>query len=153
MTKNIVTQSFKMIGFYPAPDAQYKRTYTATRIETSRLKELGKARRDITGNVIINVLTQKLDEFISGGQKYPVQNICVLIGIWVSLKMTSNTSVLNTGDVCEVQLLLGDKVSNIVKYRPFKYIYHQVKAKDIDGRMETLTAQLRDNLSIPLKFK
>ncbi|XP_050439593.1 uncharacterized protein LOC126845073 [Adelges cooleyi] len=162
--KNIVTKSFKMIGraphdnekqsYYPEPDDKFRRTYiayAATRSQTSRLKELGKARRDITGNAIINVLTQKLDEFISGGQKYPVKKICVLIGIWVSLKMISNTSPTNNGDVCEIELL-GNKSKKFVMYRPLDGIYCQIKANDINSGTKKLTAQLRENLSIPLEF-
>ncbi|XP_050434016.1 uncharacterized protein LOC126841517 [Adelges cooleyi] len=148
------TSSYNVIRYYPEPDDKFRRTYiayAATRSQTSRLKELGKARRDITGNAIINVLTQKLDEFISGGQKYPVKKICVLIGIWVSLKMISNTSPTNNGDVCEIELL-GNKSKKIVMYRPLDGIYCQIKANDINSGTKKLTAQLRENLSIPLEF-
>ncbi|XP_050434856.1 uncharacterized protein LOC126842044 [Adelges cooleyi] len=164
MAKSYLTQGCKILGcaphdnekqsYYSAPDAKFRRTYiayAATRSQTSRLKELGKARRDITGNAIINVLTQKLAEFISGGQKYPVKKICKLIGIWVSLKMISNTFPTNNGDVCEIELL-GDKVKKIVMYRPLDGIYCQIKANDINSGTKKLTAQLRENLSIPLEF-
>ncbi|XP_050431175.1 uncharacterized protein LOC126839803 [Adelges cooleyi] len=147
--KMCLTESFKKIC-----DPQYKKTYTATSSQTSRLKELGKARRDITGNAIINVLTQKLSDyeadFKSGGRKYPVKKICVLIGIWVSLKMSLNTYPINKDDICEV--LFTIPLNSIVKIGSFEGIYYQLEVNAIHIVKKKLTVLLKENLSIPLEF-
>ncbi|XP_050431233.1 uncharacterized protein LOC126839858 [Adelges cooleyi] len=42
---------------------EYNRIYKATNTETLKLTKLGKARRDLTGDAIINVLTKKLGDY------------------------------------------------------------------------------------------
>ncbi|XP_050434864.1 uncharacterized protein LOC126842053 [Adelges cooleyi] len=132
-------------------DDERNRIYEATSSQTTQLKELGKARRDYTENVIINVLKKKIAEIYSHNPTYPSHRICVLIAIWVSLKTTSNTSCTYYSGVCKVQLL-GNLVKNTVMYRRFSNNYYQVPANDIGDQMQTLTAQLQQNLSIPLEL-
>ncbi|XP_050435442.1 uncharacterized protein LOC126842472 [Adelges cooleyi] len=134
-----------------AHDNEHKRIYKATSTETLKLTELGKARRLLTGKAIIKVLTQKLAEIIlvdEVDKEKPVERICALIAMWVSLKMSSNTYYVTYDDVCAVVLNVGE-IEYFVKYRSFKGEYWQVNA---DTKKKELNAQLREDISTQLEL-
>ncbi|XP_050427360.1 uncharacterized protein LOC126837487 [Adelges cooleyi] len=130
------------------PNDENNRIYRATCTETLKLTELGKARRGLTGDAIINVLTKKLAEITSIDEvdkKYPVYRICTLIAMWVSLKISSNTSdfVIPYDNVCKVILKGG-----VVKYKSLEGEYWQVNA----DTKKKLNVQLCEDISTPLEL-
>ncbi|XP_050439632.1 uncharacterized protein LOC126845117 [Adelges cooleyi] len=119
---------------------------TTKSIETLKLPDLGRTRRGLTGNAIINVLTKKLAETINTVEyALSLQRSCNLIAMWISL-ITSKKMDCTIDSNYKYCKVLDDN-NNYVKYMSLENGYYQVDKKG--NQIGELIVQLRDKSSFP----